>query len=190
MKKETRKQIQSKGIPDSTNKSKQIVESILEIITDKDKSIALFYPTKTEVDILPLIQKLLTENKIVSLPVITNIKERKMKFCQLTHFDELIEDIYKIPAPINGKLITKFDVIIVPCVTINKDFKRLGMGGGFYDSFLSQVKATQRAKLITPLFAENAFSDFIADDWDAKMDIVVTEQGTYYSSDNSFSTNS
>ncbi len=177
MKSEMRKKILSREVLNHKEKSQQIVASIFKLITEKDKSIALFYPTKTEVDILPLIQKLLDLKKTVSLPVITNIKERKMEFKTINNLKELVEDKYKILAPVNGEKITKFDIIIVPCVSVNKDFKRLGMGGGFYDSFLAKTSA----KLIAPIFEENAFLDFEDDLWDAIIDIVVTEKSSSFS---------
>lgn len=158
-------------------KSQSINRLLHQLIDNKVQSIALFYPMSSEPNIIPFIEELLKREKKVSLPVITNAKNRAMVFHTFSSLDELKKSTYNIPAPMNGEIVTEFDVVIVPSVSVNNKFKRLGMGGGFYDTFLENVDAT----FITPLYDNRCFKQFNAEKWDITIDYVVSEKQVYHS---------
>jgi len=157
------------------NNSKKIIKNILNLIKDDDISIALFYPMPTEPNILSLLEHLLSLGKRVSLPIIKSIKNREMIFSVFKSVNELKKDKFDILAPQKIELITKFDIVIVPSVGINKNFKRLGMGGGFYDTYFSNINA----KFITPIYEKNMNLDFQEDAWDITIDFIVTQNRIY-----------
>lgn len=68
----------------------------------------------------------------------------------------------------------RIDLIVVPGVAFDRKLNRLGRGGGFYDRLLS----TLRASRIGVCFGFQLFDDIPAEDFDRKMDAVVTERET------------
>ena len=91
----------------------------------------------------------------------------------------MIKNRYGIlePDPDNSILIDKkdLDVIIVPCVGFDAYKNRLGHGGGYYDIFLKDLKATK----IAVAFEAQKLDQIIADINDIPMDMIITEAGIY-----------
>ena len=81
-----------------------------------------------------------------------------------------------IEPKISAKVPTeKFDLILVPVVGFDKKLNRLGMGGGFYDRFLTRQPQALKIGLAYSL-------SFIKEDvdWephDVALDIIITEKG-------------
>ena len=67
------------------------------------------------------------------------------------------------------------DVIIVPCVGFDAYKNRLGHGGGYYDIFLTDLKATK----IAVAFEAQKLDQIITDINDIPMDMIITEAGIY-----------
>ena len=91
----------------------------------------------------------------------------------------MIKNRYGIlePDPDNSILIDKkdLDVIIVPCVGFDAYKNRLGHGGGYYDIFLKDLKATK----IAVAFEAQKLDQIITDINDIPMDMIITETGIY-----------
>ena len=50
---------------------------------------------------------------------------------------------YGIPEPISSKI--KYpDILLVPLVAFDKNFNRVGYGGGFYDRYIKKLKKLKR----------------------------------------------
>ena len=92
-------------------------------------NVMLFYPLDNEIDLLPL----LSDNKNFYLP---RVNEKQLEVCPYSIGNELKLSPYKIKepltAPVNPNVL---DVIFVPCLCADKNFNRIGYGGGFYDRF-------------------------------------------------------
>ena len=67
------------------------------------------------------------------------------------------------------------DFILVPAVGLDKKGYRLGMGGGYYDRYL--VKAIN-AKKIAAVYDCQVVDEVIKDDYDIKVDMILTENTT------------
>ncbi|MDO5617312.1 5-formyltetrahydrofolate cyclo-ligase [Kocuria sp.] len=68
-------------------------------------------------------------------------------------------------------------MILVPCLALDDDGLRLGMGGGFYDTFLATVDAEiPRAGCV---FAREILpaGKVPADPWDVRLPMALTERG-------------
>jgi 5-formyltetrahydrofolate cyclo-ligase len=72
---------------------------------------------------------------------------------------------------------TKFDLILVPCLAVDKQNYRLGWGGGFYDKFL----AGQPQALKIGLCFQNGFVEgsLPIEPHDVKLDMIITEERDY-----------
>ena len=79
-------------------------------------------------------------------------------------------------APINFQ----FDVIIVPVLGFDKANHRLGLGGGFYDRFLSSQLKAKKIGLAYDLSLVN--QGLPSERHDIALDCIVTETKTYLAS--------
>lgn len=78
----------------------------------------------------------------------------------------------------------QLDIVIVPCVAIDRDGNRMGMGAGFYDRALSPVHPLSgsagvdrgRPLLIGVGFDFQLVDRIDPDPWDVPMDVVVTDR--------------
>jgi 5-formyltetrahydrofolate cyclo-ligase len=72
--------------------------------------------------------------------------------------------------------VQKFDLIIVPVLAFDKHNHRLGLGGGFYDRFLSQQA---QALKIGVAYSWAYLKDSLPHEpHDIKLDRIITESGT------------
>ncbi|QCI21125.1 5-formyltetrahydrofolate cyclo-ligase [Buchnera aphidicola (Hyperomyzus lactucae)] len=139
--------------------------------------IALFLPFDGEINTYPLILNLWKNKKKVFLPVIHSFNKKKMLFVRFFSNSILYRNKYKILEPFFKSKdiipICDLDVIIVPLVAFDKTGSRLGMGGGFYDSFL----ANWQTKNFIPMgFAYNfqLVDNLPKQYWDVSLPIVLT----------------
>lgn len=138
---------------------------------------AIYLPLDEELDTRPLVERLLTMGKSVSLPVIK--PEYRLEFrVPDAHFD-LVPNRYGIaePDPATSRLRTLWthSVIFMPLVAFDAHGNRIGMGGGYYDRALSN---TSKRPLCIGLAHELQFTpDIPAEAWDVSMDAVITEKG-------------
>ncbi|MGK9043631.1 5-formyltetrahydrofolate cyclo-ligase [Mammaliicoccus vitulinus] len=104
------------------------------------KSVAIVMSMDHEVDTLPIIEKLLQDNKKVYVPT-TNYSTKVMKFQQLTDLESIALDEKGIKyIDKQTEISDNIDLIIVPGVVFSEDGYRIGYGGGYYDKYLSKYK--------------------------------------------------
>lgn len=129
-----------------------------------------------EVDTHKLIQAMLADGKTVCVPQVTD-KRGIMRAVRLDMWSQLTEGTYGIlevadeaPHVIDS---TKLDLILVPAVAFTLVGERLGMGGGFYDRYLSQTQA----QTMGLAFECQIKKHLPTDEWDRKMDFIITKNG-------------
>lgn len=148
--------------------SKKICDKIKKTKEYKNaKIVALYFPIKNEVNILPLLKN---KNKKFLLP---RLEKEKLIFAPFRSLSELKAGRFRIPEPVAQEWRGRIDAIIVPAVAFSPTKHRLGYGKGFYDNFL---------KKIDPFKIGVAFdfqiSHFAHEEHDAAMDVVITEKRT------------
>lgn len=138
----------------SSTKKKQydynICTSLWQLIEDKSfKNIHSYLPMRSEIDLYPLIQKLLD----LKLNVITSktLPNRQLQHLRLTNLDDLEFGMYGTLYPKNNQVFEgKYDLIIVPGLAYDKANYRLGYGGGYYDSFLTKHRYAYQVGICYP----------------------------------------
>ena len=70
----------------------------------------------------------------------------------------------------------KIDLVICPCTAFDRDCRRLGMGGGYYDRFLPKCTG---AKFVAAAYEFQRAEALRTESWDVPMDAVVTEERVY-----------
>jgi 5-formyltetrahydrofolate cyclo-ligase len=148
--------------------SNDIIKNILNLeFYQKAKNIMIFYPLLQEINLLPL----LDSDKFFFLP---KVEEENLLVCPYKKGDELKISAFntKEPSttPVNPDIL---DIIFVPALMIDKNLNRLGYGGGFYDRFLD--KNAKNAKKIAAIPNKLFIEEIPCENFDIKMDIVVTE---------------
>lgn len=71
------------------------------------------------------------------------------------------------------------DLVICPCTVFDSNCNRIGMGGGYYDRFLTRCK---KAVKVAVAFEIQKADQIISQPWDIKMDMIFTERNTYLKS--------
>jgi 5-formyltetrahydrofolate cyclo-ligase len=115
-----------------------ICQSVWEIICEHDfKNVHCFLPMGAEINIFPLIEKMLAENISVITP--KTLPKRQLQHLILKSLDELEKGVFGTSHPANAKeFVGQYDLIIVPGLAFNDANFRLGYGGGYYDNFMVQ----------------------------------------------------
>jgi len=135
----------------------------------------LYASTPEEVQLYDLMKFMLSMGRKIAIPFIP--ERGKMLAVELLSVADLTEDKFgiltvredkrKVVAPEN------LGLLIVPGVAFAKDGRRLGMGGGYYDRFLSENRPpAPRAALA---FDFQITDDIPIEDNDEKVDYIITE---------------
>mmetsp|Transcript_5888 Transcript_5888/g.8617 ORF Transcript_5888/g.8617 Transcript_5888/m.8617 type:complete len:242 (-) Transcript_5888:20-745(-) len=169
--------------------SRQFKEKMKEWKTVKN--ICLYYPMRTEPQIVPLIKDLLkTKNQKIYLPVIENEQKREMNFYRIYTEEDLKEfkpsKTYKnIYQPTQIEQREKFSgfknqeetIMVVPGIAFNEKGERLGQGGGYYDTFLKEMN--ENTKFVGLSFKNQMVNEIPMDQHDQKLDMVITTKHIY-----------
>lgn len=161
-----------KQLQDKENKSKIIVNQILESKDYQQASIiALYYALPDEVQTLSLIKQALVDHKHVYLPKV--ISSNKMLFYKIQSLDDLVKgsfDIYE-PQESNSSDSVEFDLMIVPGICFDKQGNRIGFGKGYYDRYLKN----HSFKTIGLCFKEQIVNHIEVDENDIQLDEIITD---------------
>ncbi len=158
-----------------------ISDKIVNIIERQDfyakaLNILSFYPMDTEINLTKLyfdksknwfLPRVDMKNKILHIYPYLNDKLEKSKW-------GVLEPIFN-ENPTDPKNI---DLAILPALIADEHGFRLGYGAGFYDKFLPQLK--DDCLKVVPIPQELFFKELPSDEWDKKVDIIVTQSKVYY----------
>lgn len=137
--------------------------------------LALTAAVDGEPDLIPLGETLRGRGWQLALPVVAD--DTRMWFARWEPGTTLAEDRYGIPTPVGAARVaeSRLDVVLVPCVAVDRSGNRLGFGAGFYDRAL--VGLRREALTVATVFSEQVVEEVPAGDWDVRMDAVVTDAG-------------
>lgn len=141
------------------------------------RKVIVFASVGSEFDTGGLINRCRILNKSVFYPKCTD-KKGNMKFFEVKSDADLQKGLYSIPEPketCKEYEFSKNDIIIIPALSVDRNFYRLGYGGGYYDRFLKDFDGIG----ICPCYGELLTDKLPTDEFDMKVDIIVTESGIY-----------
>lgn len=127
-----------------------ICQRVWEFIRERNcKKIHCYIPMGAEIDLTPLIEKMLSENLTVIAP--KTLPKPKLQNLILSSLDQLENGVFGTRHPANAEEYEgPFDLIIVPGLAFNADHFRLGYGGGYYDNFLVHHSETYKLGIAYP----------------------------------------
>jgi 5-formyltetrahydrofolate cyclo-ligase len=146
---------------------------------DNSKIIALYYPFKLELNILPIIANL--PHKL-ALPVINNwetpltfrLWDQTTKLEPSLYYPRILE-----PSKLNEEIIP--DVVIAPLTACDINKNRIGSGKGLYDITIKDLRTKHPNILVLSICYDfQLFDSIICEKHDQKLDIILTEKRFIY----------
>ena len=151
-------------------------EHLLKILK-KNKSIGKviggYYPYNYEIDAIEILTNLEKQNYQISLPKIK--KNSQMDFFYWSSQDPLQINKYGIPEPTSDKMVAP-NILLVPLVAFDKNYNRIGYGGGFYDRYIKRIKKIKKIITIGLAYSFQRINQIPADKYDVKLDFIVTNK--------------
>ncbi len=151
----------------------QDISRILKKFKAVGKIVGGYYPYNNEVDITKILKEFEKKRYIISLPKIKN--NFQMDFFRWSSKEPLSINKYGIPEPILGKAINP-DILLVPLVAFDKDFNRIGYGGGFYDRYIKRIKKNKNILTIGLAYSFQKVKKIQINNNDMKLDFIITNK--------------
>ena len=163
------------------NINKKFFYPLLKLIRKKIKkksiTIALYYPSNFELNVL----KILEFNNISSQDILLPVTEKNnlMRFFPWKKNDLLFVNQFGILEPI--KTVAKIpDVMLVPVLAYDKHKFRLGYGKGFYDRYLNKFLIKSKNILTVGVaFSFQKYHKLPINRNDVRLDLILTKKGIY-----------
>lgn len=155
--------------------SASLVKQIISLQEYKSaRRIMAFLAMKGEANLDWFIQYALQEGKEIYIPVCK--QNRQMEAGRLTdmnHFQKGSMGLRNLPDGYSVLCPEELDLVLIPAVACSPDYKRLGMGAGYYDRFLSRISYEKRVAVIWDF----QMTDLIpVEPHDEKVAKIVTEK--------------
>ncbi len=150
-----------------------LILSILKKKKVQGKIIGSYYPYNYEIDILQILEKFEKKNFIITLPKIK--KNSQMNFFQWSTNDPLAINKFGIPEPIS-KIVKYPDILLVPLVAFDKNYDRIGYGGGFYDRYIKKVKKRKKVLTIGFAYSFQKVKKIPTNKYDIRLDFIITNK--------------
>ena len=151
----------------------QAIFEILKKEKIRGKVLGGYYPYNYELDGMKILKKFENKDYLISLPKLK--KNYQMDFFEWSTKDPLMINQYGIPEPISNKI--KYpDVILVPLVAFDKNFNRIGYGGGYYDRYIKRVKKNKKIITIGLAYSFQKVKEISTNEHDVRLDFVITDR--------------
>ena len=147
----------------------------------KNITIAGYYPSYYEVDILNFLKEASKKNFKILLPVIRS--SGSMSFRSWIFKEPLYVNKFGMlePKKSNKKIIP--DLIMVPLVAFDDKLNRIGYGKGYYDRYLLKIsKIKKKTVSLGIAYSFQKCSKIPVSKYDFKLDYIFTERGIISSS--------
>ncbi len=129
--------LRHKGLQNAYSTDKKIAQRLKLLIASlspQPKSILFYLPLPIEVDLRSLMRHYRQKGIKLFVP-----KLQKESFKMVEYRLPLEENSFKIQEPKNRHAYEKVDLIIVPVIAMDGEFRRVGFGKGMYDRFFDTL---------------------------------------------------
>lgn len=137
---------------------------------------AVYLPQGGEFDSLPLARVLGALRVTLALPAVRD-RDCAMDFRVWTPGESLVGDALNIPAPPADAPTVIPNLVVAPLLAFDRQGRRLGQGGGYYDRSLAELRRDGRVVLLGLAFAAQEVDDLADEAHDQRLDAVLTEEG-------------
>jgi 5-formyltetrahydrofolate cyclo-ligase len=147
--------------------------------------IGIYLAHGTEINTLPLINRVLKLNRACYLPMLSFGRGKMLWFNRLQSGQTWVTNRFGIPENTTTQQLhaRQLDLLFMPLVGFDDSGNRIGMGGGFYDTTLAYLRRRnlwRKPYLVGVAFeCQRINGELPYDPWDVPLDAVLTEQGLY-----------
>lgn len=147
-------------------------------LIENHQHIAFYLPIGGEVSCMPIIEYALSLGKKCYIPKVNTEKERAMDFLPYTGQDSVQKGTFGILEPVGDAeeavAPSKLSLVFMPLVAFDGKGNRLGMGGGYYDTFFANFSKKKRPELVGLAYNFQKVPEIPTEEWDLQMNAVVT----------------
>ena len=142
----------------------------------KKITIAGYYPSDYEVNILNFLEKASKKNFKIALPVINS--PSTMTYKTWVFRDPLYVSNFGILEPKNSKEKIIPDLIMVPLIAFDNELNRIGYGKGYYDRILKKINKIKKKTIFLGIaYSFQKYTKIPINKHDFKLDYIFTEAG-------------
>lgn len=135
-----------------------------------------FYPYQAEINVLPLLARLVSEGWRTALPIVMT-KGAPLTFRAWAPGEPTGRGIWDIHIPLETADELQPDVLLVPMLAFDRRGYRLGYGGGFYDRTLAELRKLKPVVAIGVAYAMQEMDEVPTAPYDEPLDWILTERG-------------
>ena len=157
---------------------KQLSNFVPDLLKNfKCSVVAGFFPIYTEINIIPLMQELAAKRCKLCLPV-TPIVPNVLIFRSYILGQKLELGSYNTKHPGEESFQEFPDLVLIPLLSFDKDFNRLGYGGGYYDRTIFKYRRSkQKVAFVGVAYSEQVIDKVPTTLDDAPLDGILTPSG-------------
>ncbi|MFC1588990.1 5-formyltetrahydrofolate cyclo-ligase [Pseudomonadota bacterium] len=162
--------------------AEQLAELILQQTTFiRHQKIAVYLANDGEIDPAHIVNHAWDQGKQVYLPVLS-AHENSLLFAPFETETPLCRNQFGIDepniAPEHWLKAEHMDLILLPLVAFDEQANRMGMGGGFYDRSLANIRE-HKTQLIGLAHEVQKVEQLDVQNWDVPLDAIATEDKLY-----------
>ena len=134
-----------------------------------------FMPLKSEINPLPLMQKLAEQGARLALPIVAG-RGQPLIMRQWARGEPLASGVWGIREPNPDAPEVEPDILLVPLLAFDRAGHRIGYGAGYYDMTITGLRAKKPVTAVGIAFAAQEIPVVPATPRDARLDLVLTEK--------------
>ena len=143
---------------------------------DPGAVIAGYLPIRSEPDLRPMLARLRERGARLCLPVV--LDRETIVFREFVRGADLVRTGFGTSGPGPEAEVLEPDVLIMPLSSFDARGNRLGYGAGHYDRAIARLRAAGKSPLLVgTAFTVQESAALPAEDHDAALDMILTEQG-------------
>jgi 5-formyltetrahydrofolate cyclo-ligase len=136
-----------------------------------------FMPLKSEINPLPLMRKLVDDGARLALPVVAG-RGQPLIMRSWQWGEPLVPGVWGISEPPPTAPELQPDILLVPLLAFDRNGHRIGYGAGYYDLTIAQLRAKKPIAAVGIAFAAQEIESVPRTAFDARLDLVLTENET------------
>jgi 5-formyltetrahydrofolate cyclo-ligase len=152
-----------------------IAERAFPVAVPHGAVISGYSPMKSEFNPVPLMRKLADAGAQLALPVVAG-RGKPLTMRAWTFGEELASGVWGIREPKADAPEVFPDILLVPLAAFDRTGHRIGYGAGYYDMTIARLRAMKPVTAIGVAFAAQEINQVPATEFDARLDLVLTER--------------
>ncbi len=136
-----------------------------------------YWPIRSEPDLRPLLYVLAATGREIALPIVV-APDQSLRFHAWQPGADLVAGPLGTVTPHPDSPACEPEIMLVPLLAFDRQRRRLGYGGGFYDRTIAELRAAGRPLLTIGIgYAGLEIAEVPTDPWDQALDAILTEEG-------------